>query len=265
MRVRTRGQFDAALACELVSVIYAEMNGALTAQAEALADAAHEAEKQLFVKVPRIWRDYVQKNEAARLERWRSSAADGFLISCLGHYHAVKDSGMRFALDHTGNVLNSRTYAFWKELGAVRIAVSPEMSREEINGLADRSRTEVLAYGYLPLMVTHQCPVGNFAGGKLDRMYCRARNHKEAYLLRSEKGSFPLETDCENCVCTVLSPEPLDIRQGMSGFDAETFRLDLTAESPAEVRTLLDAYVKALNRPAPGSGEHFGVYSKSVL
>ena len=193
------------------------------------------------------------------------SGADGFLISSLGHYHAVKDSGKAFALDFTGNVLNSRSYDFWKDLGAESIALSVEMSRDGINALPDLSRTELLAYGYLPLMVTHQCPVGNFAGNKQDSIHCEKYRHGKVYTLRSGKDSFRLETDCGDCVCTITTSHPLDIGEDVNSFKVKTFRLNFTDEYLGETELILKKYEKALSSGHLNKSEKTNIYDKTVL
>ena len=264
--VRTMEQFRAALAEECVTAICLEMNEELMAAPEKPAAAAHEQGKKIYVKLPRIWRAYVRQNSEKWLEKSGASRIDGWLISNLGHYHAVKDTGKEISLDFTGNVLNSRTAAFWKELGLSSIGVSPEMSREEINALADRSRTELLAYGVLPLMVTHQCPVGNFAGKKTDRMYCGYRGKTGGYSLRCGKEVFRLETDCRNCICTITTAEPLDIREDVDRFDVQTVRLDFTKEDGKTAGRIIREYGRILTSGRVSSASpSLNIYSKSVL
>ena len=263
--VRTGGQFRAAAGCRSVSRICVEMNGELMGSLPELIRAAHEHGKKLFVQLPRIWRGYVRQNCAEWLEICCSSAADGWLISCSGHLHSVRDSGKETALDITGNVLNSHSVQFWKERGVSSFAVSPEMSREEINTLADRSAAEVLAYGYLPLMITHQCPVGNFAGGKKDRMHCSRYEQAKGFALRSGKDSFRLDTDCRNCICTITTDTPLDIREDIERFSVPLIRLNFTDENTETAGRILREYEKILTAKKPAQAIHPNIYDKSVL
>ena len=263
--VRTMEQFRAALAGEDVKRICLEMNEELMADPEGLADAAHESGRKLYVKLPRIWRDYIRSNSEKWLEKCSASRIDGWLISNLGHYHAVKGTGKEISLDFTGNVLNSRTADFWTELGVTAVGVSPEMSREEINALADRSRTELLAYGLLPLMVTHQCPIGNFVGGKKDRMYCGCRGKTTGYALRCGKEIFRLETDCRNCICTITTAEPLDIREDVNRFDVQSVRLNFTDEDGKTAGRIIRDYGKILASGRVPAAPAPNIYDKSVL
>ena len=263
--VRTMEQFRAAVSHPAVSVIYAELSGELIGSLDELVPAAHGAGKRIAIQLPRIYRDYVRRNLSAQMDKCIACGIDGWLISNLGHYHAVKDTCKETALDFTGNVLNSRTVEFWKDLGIGTIAVSPEMNREEINGLADRSRTEILAYGYLPLMVTHQCPVGNFAGGKKDRMHCGCFGQARNFSLRCGKETFRLDTDCRNCICTITPADPIDIREDVNRFSVRSIRLNFTAESGKSADRIIREYEKILAFGKTPSSPVPNIYDKSVL
>ena len=168
-------------------------------------------------------------------------------------------------LDLTGNVLNSHSIRFWESLGVNTVTVSVEMSLAEINALADRSHTELPVYGYLPLMITHQCPIGNFVGSKKDHMYCKAREHREIYRLRCGKEEFRLDTDCRNCLCTVTTSEPLDIGDDVNNFQTASIRLIFTEESGSETRQIIRRYEKILCSGKPPRTAVPNIYGQSVL
>ena len=258
-------QFEVVLRSPAVSVIYLEMTEPLMMNLKETFTKVHASGKKIFVRLPRIWREYVQDDMPVMMQQCRESDIDGFLISCIGHYHAVKDSGKSFALDFTGNVMNSRTYSFWQDLGAESVALSVEMSRDEINALPDRSRTEILAYGYIPLMVTHQCPIGNFAGRKQNAIHCNKCGHTEEYTLRSGKDTFRLETDCRNCISTITTARPIDIRDDLSSFNVKTFRLNFTDESTKEISKILKKFEENLMSKKIVKNQRQSIYDKSVL
>ena len=264
--VRTAEQFECALSHPSVSVIYPEMNDTLIKRIDSFVKSAHNLNKTIAVKLPRIWRKYIQDNTSGSLKRCLESGIDGFLISSPGHYYALKDSGKKIFLDHTGNVLNSRSYAFWKSLGAESIGLSVEMSRDEINALPDTSRAELLAYGRIPLMITHQCPIGNFAGNKRHSIHCAERGRPEEYMLRCGGDLFRLDTDCKNCVCTIETAAPIDIADSMNSFKVKTFRLNFSDEKPEKTEEILRKIERLLasgeSDPSPASA---GIYAKSVL
>ncbi len=263
--VRNPEQFAAAAAQPAVSVIYSDMNEVLIGGLGEAVDAAHRQGKKVFIRLPRIWRESIRRNSEGMLRKCMESPIDGWLISNLGHYHTVKGSGKDLALDFTGNVLNSHTAAFWKEMGVETIGVSVEMSRDEINAMPDRSSLELLAYGHLPLMVTHQCPIGNFAGGKQDRIHCERYGHTEDWYLVSGRDRFFLDTDCRNCVCTVTAFEPLDIREDVNSFSVGSVRLDFTREDPETVGRLIREYGRILTSGKTSASRSLNIYGMTVL
>lgn len=263
--VRTAEQFRAALESDPVSVIHAEMNNELMDNLKDMCQKAHSAGKKIAVKLPRIWRTYIQQNHAEELKKCLVSEIDGFLISNPGHYYTVKNSGKELFLDFTANVLNNQTVAFWKSRGLSSIALSVEMSRDEINALPDQSCTEILAYGYIPLMVTHQCPVGNFAGGKKDSIHCGKFGHRESYTLRSGKDSFRLETDCRDCICTITTQQPIDIRADIHSFNVKTFRLNFYDESYENTARIFKIYENIINNTSHSVSPNENIYNKQIL
>lgn len=263
--VKNKAQFSAVLDFDIVKVIYVDMNDTLMKDIDKFIIQAHKLNKLIYVKLPRIWRDYIKVNTSESFKLCLDAGIDGFLISNLGQHQAVKESGKPFALDITGNVLNSRSYEFWKELGAESIGLSVEMSRDEINGLADRSRAEILAYGCLPLMVTHQCPIGNFAGKKQNGIHCAKYGHSEKYTLRSGKDEFHLDTDCKNCICTIQTAAPIDIREDINSFKVKTFRLNFDDENYEDTVIILKNYEKILMSKVSSHTAIPNIYDKSVL
>ncbi|MBQ6505154.1 MAG: U32 family peptidase [Flexilinea sp.] len=263
--VKNKAQFKAVLRCNFVKSIYVDMNDTLMKDIHNTAISAHNLNKLLHIKLPRIWRDYIKVNISDSFKLCHDAGIDGWLINNLGHYQAVKESGKPFALDISGNVMNSRSYEFWQSLGAESIGLSVEMSREEINRLADRSRAEILAYGRLPLMVTHQCPIGNFAGKKQNSIHCAKYGHPEKYTLRCGKDSFHLDTDCKNCLCTIQTTEPIDIRENINSFKVKTFRLNFDNEDYETTSNILKKYENILAGKVSSNTIVPNIYDKSVL
>ena len=141
--------------------------------------------------------------------------------------------------------------------------MSVENNLQEIRAMADRD-CEMIVYGYLPLMTTQQCPVGNFAGGKTSGQYCSKRYHNDLYFLRDRKGEkFPLMTDCERCVCGILNGKPLftlkfydEILENAVG----SVRLQFTKEGPGRTERVLRAYCEMTRDP-----QRCGAETKQLL
>ncbi len=206
-----------------------------------------ETDKQVLVRLPRISREKDRDSLSNLVNGISNSSYQGFLISSPGQYHQCINAGKQVMCDYTDNVINSHSAAFWVEKGVNRIAVSPESNILEINDNPFRDRFEMVLYGKLPLMVTHQCPVGNFVGGKKNHAFCKEKRHKDAYTLTSGNNEFIVECDCANCLATIRMKEPLYALDLVSRAEVPFIRLDFTDEGINETESVINSFVRTLN------------------
>lgn len=249
VEVKNMAQFTAVLDYPEVDVVYFEMNEILRNHLDEVIASAHESGKKLVVKLPRIYRQYVMEKTQKELDAYRKAGCDGFLISSLGHYRDVKNDEVY--VDYTANIINSYSLSFWQKKGVQSVAVSMENSYEELSKLADVSNAEIPIYGKLPLMVTHQCPIGNYVGDKTNHMYCREKGNTKNYYLKGALGDFPIVTDCDNCIATIYHKEPMAVLD-TERLKASALRLTFLDESAREVKEVLDCYLR-------GKGEISGI------
>ena len=116
-------------------------------------------------------------------------------------------------LDYSFNIFNSETAKFFQNAG-YGITVSQELNLNEINelDLLNPEDCEVIVYGRQVVMSTHNCPIGLYDANKNGK-YCSKRYPKGKYTLLDRKGmSFPIVTDCENCVAHILNSKILDAK-----------------------------------------------------
>lgn len=259
--VQTLEQFETAVRQAGVSRIYVESTAAFAEALEDCVEKCRRKEIECFAALPRIDRERPEDEE--RLKQYLESGLDGFLVRSAGQLGAVAQSGKKIVTDHNLNVMNRASVDFWKEQGADEVCLSVENNLQEIRAMADRD-CEMIVYGYLPLMTTQQCPVGNFAGGKTSGQYCSKRYHNDLYFLRDRKGEkFPLMTDCERCVCGILNGKPLftlkfydEILENAVG----SVRLQFTKEGPGRTERVLRAYCEMTKDP-----QRCGAETKQLL
>ena len=257
--IRNMEQLKAVIRDELVDTVY--LPAANDFDYAGAIEIRHERGKRAVIKLPRLWRRHTQDTYSEILKNITESETDGFMIHNIGQYYHMKDSGKPLYLDFTGNVINSYTMAFWKQMA--RVSMSIEASVEEIDGLSDNTNAEVFIYGRLPLMVTEQCPVGNYVGNK-KKLYCRKRNSPEQYYLENKGNRFLLERDCDDCVCSVMSSEPLKRFSLVSRLSVHYFRLDLSDETASEVTNLLKEIKKATSGDLDTDNKLAGIYYRSI-
>ena len=247
--VGNQSQFDIAVTYPLVDKIYLECTRAFSDCLEECIRKAAKEKKKIYAALPRIDRAYIMDIYHDYLCKLKESDIDGFLIRSPGEYYALlngeQDSKKEYILDYNLNIFNRSAVQFWFQKGISQICMSPELNLTEICQIADEN-CEMLGYGYLPLMTTHQCPVGAYVGGKESGMFCAKKGNAQTYYLQDRKGVlFPLQTNCEACVCTVLNSKPLftlkffrEIVESPTGF----LRLMFTNESEKEMKNILTAY-----------------------
>lgn len=238
-------QLDAAVKQKGVERIYVESTMELEEQLENVIEKCHRYDVACYAALPRVDRE--RPEDESRLQRFLESDLDGFLVRSAGQLGAVKNSGKKITADYNLNVVNREAVLFWQEQGADNVCLSVENNLQEIRAMADSS-CEMVVYGYLPLMTTQQCPIGNFAGEKHSGQYCKKRWNQDLYFLRDRKGEkFPLMTDCERCVCSILNGKPLfalkfydEVLDNAVG----SVRLNFTKEGPARVERIVRAYAE---------------------
>ena len=141
------------------------------------------------------------------------------------------------------NVYNSVTANIRSRYGAVTL--SPELNLHEIRDLLRNTdaKTEIIAYGRLPLMIMKNCP--------LDAMgHCQ--NGKNIYSLRDrKKEEFPLMCEGKggNCKSVLLNSKPIymaDKAEDLISLGVDCIRLIFTVENSAECGKIIDEYKRAL-------------------
>ncbi len=251
-------QLEAVVRTKGIRVIYFEASADMERNLPSALELCRRFGVSLYAALPKISRQWRKDIEDAMLERLRNTNIDGFLVRSAGQFAMVKDSGKKITVDYTLNVMNEEGVAFWKQQGADEVCLSVEANLQEINVMGDKD-CEMVVYGYLPLMKTQQCPIGNYAGGKDGHFYCSEKNNTELYFLRDRMGmKFPLMTDCERCVCTVLNSKPLftlkfydEILESVTG----SVRLEFTKEGAGRAARIAKAYAEMTQDPKKISTE----------
>ena len=227
--IRSAGQLEAAAAMD-PDRIYMEYPH--TYQPDELAGR--------FAALPRIDRESPER----LISRLEKTDIAGYLVRTWGQVYCLRHSKKQIALDYSLHIYNKHSRNLLKDFSSSQ-CLSPELNHLEAEGLLGEG-SEIIVYGYLPAMVTAQCPAGNFAGGRKGK-HCRERGLAGKYYLRDKTGAeFPIMRDCESCLAYILHNRPVHIAQGLSEArraGAEFIRLEFSIESKEET----EAVCKCLN------------------
>lgn len=140
------------------------------------------------------------------------------------------------------NIYNSQTAEAFKNLKCVTL--SPELNLADIEAAVSHIsgiETEIIAYGYLPLMLMKNCPL---------KAMGMCQNGKSVFKLRDRKNmEFPVVCT-KNCRAVLLNSKPIytaDMTDRLSETGVNAIRLNFTLETPGECLKIAKSYSDAIN------------------
>lgn len=184
-----------------------------------------------------LWTDKIlYSNDFINLENSISSInnLDGISVSNLGTLEFIKDKfDLSIHADVGLNVFNSNTIYYLKDNNIQSITMSPELNISQIRNISSNvgGNIEGIVYGYLPVMITKNCPMAIVKGCKNDDN-CRKCNFAKGYGLKDRMDAiFRMErnegySSIYNSVPLML----LDNLDALCNAGIEMFRLDFTNE-----------------------------------
>lgn len=225
--------------------IYFEIKNDILSNLDSIIDRCKDEGIELFAALPRI-----QRNEAKNyFDILKNKNIDGYLVRTWGQLYELKDSDKDIALDYTFNIFNSYTVQYWNEKGINNLTLSPELNYDELNSIGTKD-SETLGYGYLPLMTTVQCPIGNYLGQKETKMFCKYKNSSDMYSLKDRLGmNFNIMTDCDRCISYILNSQPIMLLESMDEIiklPTGIIRLQFTNETSEYVKKIVYSYDKRI-------------------
>lgn len=158
----------------------------------------------IAVDVPRSMFSREEKVEKALIKAKELGITD---VMChnIGACYLCKKHGLNMHLSCYMNIANSLSLMWAKDYGAKDVELSFELDYRRIDALRKYIKTGVASYGYMPLMMTRNCPV------KSSGVNCKTC--KKVTKLQDRKGEeFALICDAEvveilNCVPLLLPKE----------------------------------------------------------
>jgi len=235
------------------------------AQADALRDIGLEtiyvpievaAETGYAAVLPRVFTEEEQYKIEMLLGEAMSRGANTVLIGNLGQAALARRVGFTIRGDFGLNAFNQETLAALSEMGIQRQTLSFEARLAQIRDMSqsDIIETEMIVYGYLPLMLMENCVIKQQNHGK-----CSCKSGVAT--LTDRKGEqFTLlpEFGCRN---TLLNSCPLCLREDYTRLGIQTARLFFTTESPETCAQIAKAFISG----APLEGKFTrGLYKRGV-
>ena len=215
---------------------------------EEAVDLLHSGKKRCYLMLPMIWRDHVKNAFEHIFTPELLRKADGFLLRSseqLEYFRQFFQESFEkkeMIADAGIYTYNKEARQFLEDWGIDRDTLPLEANRKELLQRGCEG-SEMIVYGYLPLMVTAQCLVKNTSGCRKTPELLRLRDRKHA--------DFPVRNQCAVCTNMIYNSVPLDLISAgkeISELHPASFRLSFTVEDKEETLRIVRAAKACLLR-----------------
>ncbi|MCM1256604.1 MAG: U32 family peptidase [Roseburia sp.] len=216
----------------------------LTEELKGLYHRAKENDKELYLILPTIFRrdtgDFYSKL-ITKIE------TDGFLVRNYDALQFLRESGItgdKIRLDANMYACSNRTKQSFLKLG-VKDTVPLELNRKELKA-RENCDSEMIVYGYLPMMTSAQCIAKTVIGCEKKQLLFYLKDRRGVY--------FPVKNHCGECYNTIYNSKPLQL-YSVAGelvkMGITKFRLNFTVEKPEEAEQMLKLWCKGIHSDFP--------------
>lgn len=212
----------------------------------------------LCAVLPRVYSDSEQPEILSMLGVVKDAGVRAAMAGNIGQLLTLRDQGIEVYGDFGLNACNSDALSMLRGCGVKRQTLSFELRLPQLRDLSKPLDTEVIVYGYLPLMVFENCAIRRKTGK------CSCKNGT-TYLTDRTGKRFALlpEYGCRN---TLLNSQPLylgDKPTEYTRLGTPYARLRFTTESPARCGEIYLAHVRETVPEFP-EGKTRGLYYRGV-
>lgn len=203
-----------------------------------LISQVHDTGKEIYFAMPHIFRkDTIQKYEMS-YEPLFEADWDGVLIRNYESYTFLKahDFKKKILTDYNLYQFNRSAKAFWMNEKVESTTAPLELNYRELQDVGLES-SELVVYGYLPMMVSAQCIKKTTEG-------CRRQKGTLAFKDRYQK-EFVVKNHCDYCYNMIYNTAPLvltDQKAEIQNLNPKALRLHFTIEDRKTMKNILRLY-----------------------
>ncbi len=229
-------QFEEVVKTDIVSRIYVDANALKLV--EWITKEAHERGKEVFLAMPHIFRSATRDKFENAYDSLIEADWDGMLVRNYESYEFLKRHNYQKAIVTDYNLYQFNKYAksFWKEEGVERFTAPLELNYRELADVG-LENSELVVYGYFPMMVSAQCVQKTTAGCKKQRgrIVIKDRYNKD----------FVVKNQCDYCYNVIYNTAPVvltDQRSDVMELSPKALRMHFTIEDKETVKNMLRLY-----------------------
>lgn len=215
------------------------------------------SDKRLYYMLPPIFRDTERRWLEQEYARLLQAGVDGFVVRNLDELSFIREKyaslgQLPIRFDSSLYGFNSKSIqVFEEEWQAELITLPLELNGKELAQITDK-KSELVVYGYLPMMVSAQCTMKNRKG-------C---HHQSGLLTLTDRYNnvFSIKNRCKFCYNRIYNCKPLSLLSAKREVDRiapYAIRLDFTLESVREVTEILSKFIQAYREGILFSEEPF--------
>ena len=221
-------------------------------------------QKNLYLSMPYITRGTAPEGFLESCRKWLADGMKGFLVRNLETYGMLKEVGWQkyCVLDTSMYTWNNEAIDFWNRQDVLRNTVPYELNEKEL-AHRNNSDSEMIIYGYIPLMFSAQCVRKNTF--KCDcsesSMILKDRYDKEFTCCCTchpwKTGTTDRENFCYNILYNSIPFGLLKESQQVRNLGIRNLRLNFTVESPDVSARILQEFLDVyLHHRIPADREY---------
>lgn len=240
--VETIEQFHVACDEKCVGRIYLDCNAVdkiwTNDVLEKFLEDAHKNGKEIYLAMPHVFRKETIELYETYFENIFEKKWDGVLIRNYESFTFLKEHNFYKNIVTDYNLYQFNRYAkqFWMERNVESMTAPLELNYRELQDVG-LGHSELVVYGYLPMMVSAQCIKNTTSGCKKEKgcIYIKDRYNK----------SFAVKNHCDYCYNMIYNTLPLvltDQKREILSLQPKSLRLHFTVEDKNTMKEILRLY-----------------------
>lgn len=236
----TRAQLDTLISYECFDVFYLDFDmydrKTLIQQFADDVKSLTKRNKKVYLMLPTIFRADSSDYFVSIAKELDKVSFEGFVVKNYEELYLTENlfTGKKVILDHNMYTFNDVSKSAFFEHGVSGDTVPLELNSKEIMH-RNNIGSQMIVYGYYPLMTTANCVHKNTKG-------CD-KKQKLIYLKDRYNKSFAVCNNCKECYNTIYNSLPTMLTKNISKLKEagiRSFRYSFTIETPKQIKTVMD-------------------------
>lgn len=236
----TRAQLDTLIGYEYFDVFYLDFDmydrRTLIQQFADDVQSLTKQNKKVYLMLPTIFRADSSDYFVSIAKELDKVSFEGFVVKNYEELYLTENlfTGKKVILDHNMYIFNDVSKSAFFEHGVSGDTVPLELNSKEIMH-RNNIGSQMIVYGYYPLMTTANCVHKNTKG-------CD-KKQKLIYLKDRYNKSFAVCNNCKECYNTIYNSLPTMLTKNISKLKEagiRSFRYSFTIETPKQIKAVMD-------------------------